>query len=239
MRQTTIVTVALILASSLAIGQVVLFEDDFNVGMDDAWLTPNGGWVVEEGRLVNTTTCGFQQCMPDIWAGGAEQQDYLISFDLSVESVSSPNGMSLHVRAMMSEPCEPLDCPSSTDGYSCDVGYHVGGAETAVGNIHRLDSSVATYLTTIENEAQFYWQPGVVYHVVFGRIGDEIVFKKWAVGDLEPDWLLRTTDTTYHAGYWSISFWHGIAWIDNFLVTGYGVVPNEDMAWGGVKALYR
>ena len=218
-------------------GQQVLFSDDFDSGLDDQWIIPNGGWVIEDGRLQNTSTCGFQQCMPDIWSGSESQSDYMITFDLELlEPSPSSHGMSLYLQLMLSESCEPLVCPDGMPfGYSIDVGYEQGG------NIQRLDGSYPQeYIHTAPNGNELLrWVPNTLYHVKYGRLGGDIVFTKWADGEAESGILMIATDDTYHSGFWGLSIWNGMVAIDNFEVTGYGVVSNGDMTWGGVKSMYR
>ena len=228
-----VLTMALL--ASACLGQQVLFSDDFDSGLDDQWLMPNGGWVIENGRLQNTSTCGFQQCMPDIWSGGESQSDYMISFDLELlEPSPSPHGMALYVYTSMSESCEPYQCPLGV-GYAVDVGYQ------SHASMARMDGNSAVSELAWEpyGEPRCWWNPNILYHVKYGRQGGSLVFNKWTDSEPEPSPLMTAQDDTYSAGFWGVSIWNGMVAIDNFEVTGYGVVSNEDMTWSGVKALYR
>jgi hypothetical protein len=197
----------------------VLFFDDFEDGPDPSWLQPHGGWVWENGHMRNTTTCGDQRCMPDIWAGGATYTDYMASADICMISSSSGNGTSLYFYTMGAVPAEHAE--GQTSAYAVDAGYSYDGTPAqSKGSLARLlpwPDGFGLALAT-QNPA-FFFTPGTVYRVKFGRVGNEVLYKKWPKADPEPsEWLLRATDTTLHAGYWGISFWNGIGWIDNVLV---------------------
>jgi len=228
----------LVLLTAVPTIATTLFEDDFESGPDPEWLMPDGGWECVDGRLLNTSTCGYQVCIPDLWCGGAEQFNYMVSFDVCVLSSTSSHGTALYVRAMMSAPHEPQE--GTTSGYSVDVGWSSSGdPSTAGGNIHRLDSSEPTYLVQANQGERCWFEPGVVYHIKFGRVGGQIVVNKWEQGTSEPAYLMAASDADYNNGYWSIGFWHGLGWIDNVVVTGDGTVSVDSASWGELKALFR
>jgi len=237
MRQTATVVVTLIITSSIAIGQVVLFEDDFTGGMDEAWMTPEGGWIAEDGHLSVTTSCGFQQCNPNLYAGGPNQYSYIVSFDFMITEAFTYHGAGVGCYVALSNPIEPAEGPTS--GYSIGCGWSSDGSpENANCEIWRMDNSAGTQLG-YDTGSQFWNASYITYHMKLGRVGSNLVMKKWQVGTPEPDWLMSITDDTYSSGYWLLIFWNNIGWIDNFRVEGYGVVPSDESSWGGVKALYR
>ena len=233
----TVTLILTLLLCSVSIAQEVLFFDDFESGMDDAWVNPDGGWVVEDGHLTVTSACGFQQCNPNLYAGGSEQANYLISFDFMVTEAFTSHGSFVACYFAVDNPVEPVE--GVTSGYAIGCGWSSDGSpENANCQIQRIDNSSEATNVTITGE-QFWIEPNVLYHMIIGRSGAEIVIKKWADGEPEPTWLLSVTDETYQSGYWMPTFWNQVGWIDNFTVTGYGVVSNEDMTWGGVKSLFR
>ena len=208
--------------------------------MDDAWINPDGGWTVEDGWLINTTTCGFQTCAPNLYAGGADQSSYLVSFDYIVSEATSANGASISFYVALTNPIEPEE--GITSGYIIGGGYSATGLpEDAQGAMGIINDSTGpgTGRVVDERGSQFWNEPNTLYHVVLGRSGPSLVYKKWADGEPEPIWQLTFDDDTYLGGYWMPAIWHGMIAIDNFVVTGMGVVSNKDMTWSGVKALYR
>lgn len=225
------------MSASACLGQEILFSDDFTAGMNDAWVNPDGGWVAENGHLTVTTSCGFQQCNPNIYAGGPDQANYLISFDFLVTEAYSGNGAALGFYFNMSNPSEPDE--GTMSGYVIQFGWSSSGQPANANcQFFRYDNSAATPLA-YNTGSQFWIEPNTVYHVVLGKVGSSLVLKKWADGEAEPNWLVSVDDTTYSSGYWMPTWWNNVGWIDNFVVTGYGVVPNENLTWGGVKALFR
>ncbi len=196
--------------------QETLFFDDFEDGMDPAWVQPNGGWIVENGQLKNTTTCGFQSCMPDIWAGGPGFVDYVVSFDLRL------SGGNIYIYVMANDPAE------HEQGQSGAVSIDTGNSGTpCVGNVFRLFPWPDTDLLASQSGPEFCFDPNTTYRLKFGRIGQQVKYKKWPVSDPEPtDWLVEVYDDTRHEGYWGISFWNGYGVVDNFKVETFQTTPG-------------
>jgi hypothetical protein len=228
--KTLLITILLAcLIPGLAAAQQVLFTDDFEDGFDPAWVQPNGGWVCEDGHMRNTTTCGFQSCIPDIWAGGPQFTDYLLSFDLSLASGN------LYVYVMADVTAEHEQ--GQTGAYAVDAGIGDGNCGGYINdilpwpNFRRMDTRA---------DQAFCFDPARVYRVKFGRISGDIVYKSWPKDEAEPSgWMLQAADDIHHSGYWGFGFWNGLGWIDNVLVEALGAVPVEPSSWGGVKAQYR
>jgi hypothetical protein len=227
-----------LLLPTMALSQQVLFFDDFNSGMDSEWIN-TVGWEARDGQLLNLATCGWEYCMSDIWAGGPAQMDYTISFDLTLLAPSADpqgQGMSMQIYSMFSSVCQQAECPVGQP-----YGYRVDAGANADCYIARYDGngaqSAATILTTVTDGA--WWTPGVLYHVSFGRQGENLVFSKWADGAPSPDLVVSVADDTYHSGYWGMSFWWGLVAVDNYRVEGLGTVATEQSSWGNMKALYR
>ena len=226
-----------VLVPALGISQTVLFFDDFEGAMDDQWVTPDGGWVVEDGHIWVTTSCGFDPCNPNLYAGGPDQLSYVVSFDFMVTQAFTNNGTGIRCMVAMTNPIEPGE--GQTSGYSLGFGYSADGSPgNANCQIQKLDESNMTEIGYASGP-EFWVEPGVLYRAKMGRIGSELVIKKWTVGDPEPNWMLSATDEIYQSGYWLLAYWNQVGWIDNVLVEGYGVVPTEAETWGGMKALYR
>jgi hypothetical protein len=227
----------LLASSSLCLAQTVLFSDDFEGGMNDAWVTPDGGWVAEDGHLSVTTSCGFQTCSPNLYSGGVDQSSYLVYYDFMVTEALNSHGAHWGTYVAMSAPIEPQE--GTTNGYGFGFGWSSDGTpENATAGIQRYDNSVMTQIAEYSG-SEFWNEPNVLYHVIVGRLGADLVMKKWADGEVEPNWLMSVTDENYLSGYWLLTTWNTLGWIDNFRVEGVGTVTNEDMTWGGVKALYR
>ena len=230
-----VLTLALLASSCL--GQQVLFSDDFTTGMDDAWTNPDGGWVAEDGHLTVTSACGFQSCNPNIYAGGSEQANYLISFDFMVTEAFTYHGSGVGFYVALSDPNEPDE--GAVSGYSIGFGWSSDGQPANANcEIWRMDGASNSQIAYNTGES-FWIEPHTPYHVVLGRVGSTLVIKKWADGEAEPTWLMSIDDTTYSAGYWMPIWWNNVGWIDNVVVTGIGDVSNEDLTWGGVKSMYR
>lgn len=235
MKYSVSLVLVLILTVSVCLGQQVLFSDDFTTGMDDAWTNADGGWVAENGHLAVTSACGFQTCNPNIYAGGSEQANYLISFDFMVTEAFTYHGSGVGFYVALSDPIEPDE--GAVSGYSIGFGWSSdGNPVNANCEIQRVDTGTHLGLATGE---QFWIEPMILYHAVLGRIGSDLVVKKWSDSEPEPDWQMVVTDDSFQSGYWMPIWWNNVGWIDNFEVTGYGAVSNDDMTWGGVKTLYR
>lgn len=186
----------------------VLFFDDFEGGGDPSWIQPNGGWICEDGHMRNTTTCGFQSCMPDIWSGGPQYTDYIASFDLNL------SGGNLNVYVLANDPAEHEQ--GQTGAYAVDVGI---GDGTCGGGISLTLPWPSCERLVSRADPAFCFDSGLVYRVKFGRIGPQVLYKAWPKSTAEPSsWMLSTTHDAHHSGYWGISFWNGMGWIDNFLV---------------------
>jgi hypothetical protein len=228
---------AVCIAPSIAGAQVTLFSDDFNNGARPEWVIPSGGWVAENGHMTVTSSCGFQSCNPNLYAGSSLQSSYLVSFDFMVTTAYTYHGAGVGCWIALSNPVEPDE--GITSGYSLGFGWSPDGAQANANcQIQRWDNSVTTPLVDTAS-ANFWIVPGVVYHVKLGRIGAELVAKKWADGQSEPNWQVSVTDATYTSGYWMPIFWNNVGWIDNFAVVGFGAVPTESASWGSVKSLFR
>jgi hypothetical protein len=231
----------MVLGLLLAAGAVradVLFFDDFESGMSPQWNTPDGGWVLENGHLSVTSSCGFQQCNPNLYAGGEGYAAYLVSFDFSVTAAYTGHGSGVGCYVALSNPVEPFE--GATTGYSLGCGWSADGTPAKANcQIQVFNGSSVMTEIAYDTGSQYWITPGVVYHMVLGRVGSSLVFKKWADGETEPGWLVTVDDTSHSAGYWMPIFWHNIGWIDNFKVEGLAAVPVEAGTWGEVKALFR
>lgn len=231
------VLIVVLIAPSLAGAQVVLFSDDFSNGARPEWVVEGGGWVAEDGHMRVTSSCGFQQCNPNLYAGGGLQSSYLVSFDFMVTAAFTYHGSGVGCYVALSNPVEPFE--GATTGYSIGFGWSADGAPSnancQIQNVAAGGGADLAYATG----PQFWLEPGIIYHTRMGRIGSELLVKKWADGEPEPNWQLSVVDNSYHSGYWMPIFWNNVGWIDNFVVEGYGVVPTEQTSWGNVKSLYR
>jgi hypothetical protein len=198
----------------------VLFSDDFDAAPDPTWVQPYGGWEWVDGHIRNTTTCGVQSCMPDIWGGGPQYSDYLVSFDLKL----SAGNLQLYVMADLPSEHEQ----GQTGGYAVDVGVGNGNCG---GYLNRILPWPNVQRLTTQAGSAFCFDKDVVYRVKCGRIGSQILYKAWPKSAPEPTaWQLRATDDTHHSGYWGISFWNGMGWIDNFVIEGPGDIPAESVS---------
>lgn len=186
----------------------VVFADDFEDGLDPAWIQPQGGWSVVGGRLGNLTTCGFQSCIPDIWAGGPDYADYLLTFDLQLASGN------LYAYVMADLPAEHEQ--GQTGAYALDAGI---GDGPCGGYLSLVQPWPAYERLTTRQDPAFCFDPAVTYRVRIGRVGAEVLYKAWPRDQVEPeDWLLRATDDRRRAGYFGFGFWNGLGWIDNVVV---------------------
>lgn len=216
-----------LLVPSILCAQEILFSDDFEYGMDDAWVLPVGGWEVEDGHLQSTINWAY------LYAGGDQQSDYIVSFDFEITYYGSVGFFGCFIS--MSDPIRPWE--GATSGYL--LGYRKAWGEDYPGNLFIWKIENGIYTT----EAFFPIYGNLLYgvhHIKLGRIGSELVLKIWADGEIEPDWQLSLIDDDFHSGYWMpffSDFFQG--WIDNFQVEGYGTVSTEHSSWGALKALYR
>lgn len=194
----------------------IVFSDDFDTGIDPGWIQPNGGWAWQDGHIVNTTTCGFQSCIPDIWSGGPAYSDYMVSFDLQLSAGN------VYIYIMASEPAEHET--GQTGAYTIDTG--AGDDPACLGKIWKVGPWPEAELLAEDSGAPFCFDPGVSYRIKFGKIGNIILYKKWPNGGPEPtEWNLQATDGDFSSGYWGIGFWNGFGTVDNFEVLG-AVVSN-------------
>ncbi len=218
-KQLLLLVLLSLLVPSLIFAQEILFFDDFEDGMDDAWVMPEGGWEVIDGRLQLVVT------ESPLYAGGEQQSDYIISFD-----VFPHFGYWYYARVEIFLNDRPNDDFHS--GYSFEFSKDFAGDFII---ITRYDFENSTTL------GQFYLSPfgGGFMHIKLGRIGSELVAKRWSNYETEPEWQVSFFDDSYHNGYWSPGLLGPECWIDNFQVEGYGTVSTEQSSWGGVKALYR
>jgi hypothetical protein len=211
-----VVLFCLFVLSSTAFANEVIFFDDFEDGMDSAWSNPDGGWVAEDGHATVTTSCGFDPCNPNLYAGGPDHFDYIVSFDVMITEAFTYHGAGVRCSLAMSNPYEVGD--GATTGYGLGLGWSSDGSpENAMCQIQRFDESSNPMLAEAIG-ADFWLEVGVLYRLKMGRVGSELKIKKWTVGEPEPDWMLSATDDTYHNGYWLPNFWNNVGWIDNFKV---------------------
>jgi hypothetical protein len=199
-------------------GAETLFFDDFEDGPDSDWNMPNGGWVGENGVLNCVTSCGFGFCNPNLYAGGPDYLDYVVSFDFLITQANTNHGSSVACYIDLTNPVEFDE--GTTSGYIIGCGYSPdGNPNNANCGIQRIDNSATPYLAEATGP-EFWIEPGILYHMKIGREGNNLGIKKWTDGDPEPEWMLVATDDTYHGGYWMPTFWNQLGWIDNFLVEG-------------------
>ncbi len=200
--------------------QEVLFFDDFEGGMDDAWEMPDGGWEVVGGRLQNMVPEG------PLYAGGENQSDYIVSFDFDLFSFSDNYAIGCYIS--LSDNLED----GTYNGYylGCSVGEN--GTLLIIG---RVESSEFIYLMGL---IWFDFATGV-RHIELGRTGSELYIKLWEDVNWPPFGQVSVIDETYHSGYWMPFLDSCDGWIDNFQVEGYGTTSTQPSSWGGVKALYR
>jgi hypothetical protein len=148
----------LVAAATSSNAQETLFFDDFEDGMDPAWSNPDGGWVAEDGHLSVTTSCGFDPCNPNLYAGGPEYEGYVVSFEFMVTEAFTSHGSTVRALIALSDPVEPGD--GVTSGYGLGFGWSSdGNPDNALCGIQRIDGSVSTDLVQAVGQ-EFWIEPG-------------------------------------------------------------------------------
>ncbi len=203
----------------------ILFFDDFEGEMNDAWVMPDGEWVINDGHLKNGPG--------GLYSGDEQQSDYIISYDLWIDQFHPLRGK-CGCYFYLSDPVTP--CTENTNGYF--VGFVLSGpiGSSVFLSIDKCENGVSSRLGYLELENPIYQQE---LHLKFGRIGSSLFAKFWREGESEPDWQVSAVDKPFHTGYWMPYFSWSDGWIDNFKVEGFGVISTDKPSWDELKALFR
>jgi len=219
-------TISSVLFGTHVVLAEVLFEDDFNDGLDDNW-TMTWDWYWSDGRMYSDV--GYN----DNALGGGDYGcvQYLISFDLFPAAADQKFAF---VVTSQLDPILGFGPPYCLDGYIAHI--HTG----TPGQIY-AEYCGSLWMDYLGNESIL--TPGIIYHVQFGHLDGNLVYRHWAEGSPAPDWLYSKhlgSGATYQQGYWYIFVLDDGpgTWIDNFQVDGLGVVQHETMSWGNLKGQY-